>query len=326
MPDALRLMVPMSALRLMVEPHLGGTYAQLLRLARAAEDAGWDALFRSDHLFHPAQPTPPALEAWTTLAGLARDTARIRLGTLVTPMTFRHPSVLAREVATVDEMSGGRVELGVGTGWFEVEHSTLGIPFPSMRERTDRLHEAVEVITRLWTGQPVSYQGTHYRLDGAVARPRPVQDPLPLIVGGHGGRRSTQLAARHATEYNTTSTDPAGAAQTFAAVRAACEAEGRDPATLRTTWMGTVLTGRDEAALRRRLDRYAEWTGGPDGAGDLRSRIEPTNVVGVYEEAAEKLRAYLDAGAQRVYARIWDLDDLDQISEISEELLPRAIR
>ena len=315
-----------AVLRLMVEPHAGGTYAQFLRLARAAEDAGWDAFFRSDHLYFPADPPRPALEAWTTLAGLARDTTRIRLGTLVTPMTFRHPSVLAREVSTVDEMSGGRVEIGVGTGWYDLEHTSLGIPFPSLRERTDRLHEAAEVLTRLWTGRPVSYEGTHYRLDNALALPRPLQDPFPLIVGGHGGRRSTELGARHAAEYNTTSADPDAAAQTYARLRDACTAIGRDPATLRTSWMGNVLVARDDATLRRRLERYAEWTGGAADPDDLRRRIEPTSVVGVYDEAAEKLRAYVDAGASRVYARIWDLDDVDQISEISEELLPRAMR
>jgi len=312
----------------MVEPHFGGTYAQFLRLARAAEDAGWDGFFRSDHLLYPADPPQPALEAWTTLAGLARDTTRIRLGTLVSPMTFRHPALLAREVATVDEMSGGRVEIGVGAGWYDLEHTSLGIPFPPLGERTDRLHEAVEVITRLWTGQPVSYRGHHYRLDGALALPRPVQDPFPLIVGGHGGRRSTELGARHGAEYNTTSIDPDGARQTFERVRAACESIGRDPATLRTSWMGTVLVAGDDAALRRRVERYAEWTGGlgEDSVDSLRARLESKNVVGVYDEAAEKLRAYVDAGAERIYARIWDLDDVDQVAEISEELLPRAAR
>lgn len=322
----LRVMVAMTAtLRLMVEPHAGGAYAQFLRVARAAEDAGWDAFFRSDHLYFPADSPRPALEAWTTLAGLARETTRIRLGTLVTPMTFRHPSVLAREVATVDEMSGGRVEIGVGTGWYDLEHTSLGIPFPSLRERTDRLHEGVEVLTRLWTGQPVSYQGRHYRLDKAVAHPRPVQDPLPLIVGGHGGRRSIELGARHAAEYNITSIDPRGAAETYEKARAACSATGRDPATLRTSWMGNVLVARDEATLRRRLERYIAWTGGPADVDDMRARIESNSVIGVYDQAAEKLRAYLDAGASRIYARIWDLDDLDQIAEISEEVLPRAV-
>ena len=309
----------------MLEPQQGGTYAQMLRAVRAAEDAGFDAAFRSDHLLTIGGPPQPALEAWTSLAALARDTSRIRLGTLVTPLTFRHPSVLAREITTVDELSGGRLEVGVGTGWFEAEHTSLGLPFPPMRERTDRLHEAVEVMTRLWTGEPVSYAGQHFRLDGAVGLPRPVQDPLPLLVGGHGGRRSTQLAARFAAEYNTTSIDPAGAAETYAKARGACSEAGRDPSSLRLSWMGTVLVARDEATLRRRIERLAVWSGSPGAAPDaVRERIEAHSVVGVYDRAAEKLRAYIEAGAERIYARIWDLDDLDQISEVITELLPRA--
>jgi F420-dependent oxidoreductase-like protein len=311
----------------MLEPQQGGTYAQLLRAVRAAEDAGYDAAFRSDHLLSIGRGPQPALEAWTTLAAFARDTSRIRLGTLVTPMTFRHPSVLARQVSTVDELSGGRLEVGVGTGWFEAEHTSLGIPFPPMRERTDRLHEAVEVMTRLWTGQRVSFEGSYYQLHDAIALPRPVQDPLPLLVGGHGGRRSTALGARFAAEYNTTSTDPAGATTTYAAARSACTDVGRDPATLRLSWMGTVVTAGDEGTLRRRLEQAADWSGMPGTpAGEVRSRIEAHSVVGVYDEAAQKLRAYIDAGAERIYARIWDLDDLDHIAEIASELLPRAVR
>jgi F420-dependent oxidoreductase-like protein len=311
----------------MLEPQQGGTYAQMLRVVRAAEDAGFDAAFRSDHLLTIGGPPQPALEAWTTLAALARDTTRIRLGTLVSPMTFRHPSVLAREVVTVDEISGGRVELGVGTGWFEPEHTTLGIPFPPLRERTDRLHEAVEVITRLWTGDPVSFPGRYYQLAGAVALPRPVQTPLPLLVGGHGGRRSTSLAARFAAEYNTTSIDPAGAAATYEKVRAACSEAGRDPSSLRLSWMGTVLVARDDAALRRRLQRAAAWSGTPDvSADDMLARLSVHGVVGVYDHAAEQLRAYVEAGAERIYARVWDWDDPDQISEIATELLSRASR
>lgn len=259
------------------------------------------------------------------LAGLARDTTRIRLGTLVSPMTFRHPSVLAREVVTVDEMSGGRVELGVGTGWFEAEHATLGIPFPSQRERSDRQEEAVEVITRLWTGQPSSFDGQYYRLDNAIALPRPVQDRLPIVVGGHGGRRSTSLGARHAAEYNTTSIDPAGAAETYGKVRAACEQAGRDPASLRLSWMGTVLVAPDDATLRRRIERFAAANGTPGAdIAQVMERLAAHSVVGVYDQAAEKLQAYIDAGAERIYARVLDLDDLDQISEIATELLPRA--
>jgi F420-dependent oxidoreductase-like protein len=314
-------------LRLMLEPQQGGTYAQFRAVTQAAEQAGYDAVFRSDHLMAIGGAPQPALEAWTVLAGLARDTTRVRLGTLVTPMTFRHPSVLARQVVTVDEMSGGRIELGVGTGWFEAEHRTLGIPFPAMRERTDRLEECVEVITRLWTGQPVSYEGRYYGLDDAVALPRPVQNPLPLLVGGHGGPRSTSMGARFAAEYNTTSIDPEGAAQTYAKARAACEAIGRDPASLRLSWMGTVLVGRDDAAVRRRAQRLAEWNGMPDADPvSVVERTAPHSAVGTYDQAADKLRAYVDAGAERIYARIFDLDDLDQISEIAGEVLPRVVR
>ena len=311
----------------MLEPQQGGSYAQFRAVAHAAEQAGYDAVFRSDHLLTIGGAPQPALEAWTMLAGLARDTTRIRLGTLVTPTTFRHPAVLAREVVTVDEMSGGRIELGVGTGWFEPEHRSLGIPFPSMRERTDRQEECVEVITRLWTGQPVSYQGRYYRLDDAVGLPRPVQDPLPLLVGGHGGPRSTSLGARFAAEYNTTSIDPDGAAQTYAKARAACEAIGRDPASLRLSWMGTVLVGRDDATVCRRVQRMAASNGMPDAdPGAVLERIAAHSAAGTYDQAAEKLRAYVDAGAERIYARVLDLNDLDQISEIATEVMPRVVR
>jgi len=309
-------------LRLMVEPHTGGTYAQFLRLARAAEDADYDAFFRSDHLYFDADPPRPALEAWTTLAALARDTARIRLGTLVTPATFRHPSVLAREVATVDELSGGRLEIGMGTGWYDIEHTTLGIPFPPQRERTEMLEEAVEVVRLLWSGKRVSFAGRHHRLDSAVALPRPVQDPFPLIVGGHGGPRSVALAARHASEYNTTSIDPAGAAETYRKAREACERAGRDPDTLRLSWMGTVLVAPDQNTLRHRAERMAAWTGSPgEDADQLIAAISARSVVGVHEQAAERLREYAGAGAQRIYARIWDLDDVDQVAEIQGSVL-----
>jgi F420-dependent oxidoreductase-like protein len=311
-------------LRLMLEPQQGGTYAQMLRVALAAEAAGYDAVFRSDHLLAIGAPPGPALEAWTTLAALARDTTRIRLGTLVTPMTFRHPAVLAREVATVDELSGGRLEMGAGTGWFEPEHRSLGIAFPPLRERTDRLFESVEAITLLWRGEPVSYQGRYVTLDHAHALPRPVQDPFPLIVGGLGGPRSVALAVRFAAEYNTTSTDPAGAARTYAAARAACENAGRDPATLRLSWMGTVLVARDDAGLRRRAEAMGRWSGAGDDVDRMLARMAAHSVVGTHEQAAERLAEYVRAGAGRIYARIWDWDDLDQISEVAAEVVTRV--
>lgn len=257
------------------------------------------------------------------LAGLARDTTRIRLGTLVSPVTFRHPSVFARECATVDEMSGGRIEVGVGTGWFGAEHTTLGIPFPPQAERTARLAEQVEVLTRLWSGETVSHQGRWYQLDGAQALPRPVQDPLPLIVGGHGGPRSVALGAQHAAEYNTTSIDPPGAVATYRRAREACERVGRDPASLRVSWMGTVLVAADVETLRRRAAQVAEWTGGPGmDPDDVIARIAENGVAGVHAQAAEQLQRYVDAGAERIYARIWDLDDLGQISEIAQAVWP----
>jgi F420-dependent oxidoreductase-like protein len=308
-------------LRLMLEPQQGGSYDDLLRVVRAAEAAGWDAAFRSDHLLTIGAAPQPALEAWTTLAALARDTTRIRLGTLVTPMTFRHPSVLAREVATVDQLSGGRLELGAGTGWFEPEHTTLGIPFPSQRERTDRLGECLEAMALLWTGKPVSYSGRHVSLHDAVALPRPVQSPFPIVLGGHGGARSVAMAARFAAEYNTTSTDPSGAARTYAAARAACERAGRDPMSLRLSWMGTVLVARDDAALRRRAARMAAWSGVRGDAEAVLSAIAARSVVGVHGQAVEQLAAYVRAGAERIYARIWDLGDVEQISEIAAEVM-----
>ena len=310
-------------LRVMVEPHMGGTYAQLLAIARAVEEVGGDTFFRSDHLRQGGERPRPALEAWTVLAGLARDTSRIRLGTLVSPVTFRHPAVFARECVTVDEMSGGRVEVGVGTGWFDAEHATLGIPFPPQGERTARLAEEVEVFTRLWSGEKVSFAGRFYELHDAQALPRPVQDPLPLIVGGHGGPRSVALGARHAAEYNTTSTDAAGAANTYRLAREACERTGRDPMSLRVSWMGTVLVAPDLATLRRRAAKVAEWTGSPGTDPDeVIATIAEKSVAGVYAQAAEQLHSYVEAGAERIYARIWDLDDLDQISEIAQQVWP----
>jgi F420-dependent oxidoreductase-like protein len=295
-------------LRLMLEPQEGAPYAKLLAAARAAEAAGYDGVFRSDHLLTIGGSPQPALEAWTTLAALARDTSRVRLGTLVTPMTFRHPAVLAREVATVDELSGGRLELGVGAGWFEPEHVSLGIPFPTLRERMDRLAESVEVMTLLWRGEPVDHRGEHLQLQGAHALPRPVQDPLPIIVGGGGRDRTIAVAVRFAAEYNTTSCDPKLAARVFSAVREGCESSGRDPATLRLSWMGSVVVAADEARLRRRTEHMKSWSG---------------SVVATYDQAAELFAEYAQAGAQRIYARIWNLDDLDQISEIATEVMGR---
>jgi F420-dependent oxidoreductase-like protein len=239
-------------LRIMTEPQEGATYDDLLALAQASERLGFDAFFRSDHLqsFGEEDPGPGSTEAWATLAGLARDTSRIRLGTMVTSATFRLPGMLALTVATVDAMSNGRVELGLGAGWYEREHASFGIPFAPVGERFDRLEEQLRVITGLWAtppGETFSFAGAHYTVTDNPALPRPVQAPHPpLIVGGIGVRRTPELAARFATEYNVPFQQLDVTAAAFDRTRAACETAGRDPATLVFSVAQTLAVGSDE--------------------------------------------------------------------------------
>jgi F420-dependent oxidoreductase-like protein len=225
-------------LRIFTEPQQGASYATLRRVAMAAEDLGFDAFFRSDHYLKMGSVSgePGPSDAWTTLAGLAVETSRIRLGTLVTSATFRYPGPLAVAVAGVDEISGGRVELGIGAGWFEAEHAAYGVPFPPVGERFDRLEEQLAIITGLWEtapGEKFSYQGTHYQLTDSPALPKPVQRPRPpVIVGGHGPRRTPALAARYADEFNVAFSPVGVVAAQFGRVREACAATGRDPSAL----------------------------------------------------------------------------------------------
>ena len=245
-------------LRIFTEPQQGASYDTLLAVARATEDLGFDAFFRSDHYLAMGRDgLPGPTDAWITLAGLARETTRIRLGTLVSPVTFRLPGPLAVSVAQVDAMSGGRVELGLGAGWFEREHAAYGIPYPTAApERFDRLEEQLEIITGLWStpvGETFSYDGRHYQLADSPALPKPVQQPgPPIVIGGSGKRRTPALAARFAAEYNANFTVPDDGAAQFARVRAACEEIGRDPATLVLSAAHTVCCGRDEAEFARR--------------------------------------------------------------------------
>ena len=226
--------------RIFVEPQQGATYQQLLEVARATEAGGFDALFRSDHyLTMGGDGLPGPTDAWVTLAGLARETSRIRLGTLVTSSTFRWPGILAITVAQVDEMSGGRIELGLGTGWYDGEHTAYGIPFPPVGQRFERLEEQLNILTGLWTtppGETFSFDGAHYQLKDSPALPKPVQAPHPpLIVGGGGPKRTPRLAATFADEFNLPFSSLDDTVAQFGRVRAACEAISRDPATLRTT-------------------------------------------------------------------------------------------
>ena len=308
-------------LRIFTEPQQGATYDQLLAIARQAERCGFDAFFRSDHYLKmgSVDGLPGPTDAWTTLAGLARETSRIRLGTLVTCSTFRHPGVLAIQVAQVDAMSGGRVELGLGTGWYDQEHSAYGIPFPPLGERFERLEEQLEIITGLWTtpvGTSFNFEGRHYRVTDSPALPKPVQAPRPpIIIGGGGPRRTPRLAARFGDEFNLPFSPPDFCRQQYDRVRAACEKRGRDPKTIRMTAAVVVCCGADEAEVGRR----AAAIGRPP------EELRRNGVAGTPSEVTERLSEWASAGAETAYLQVLDLDDLDHIQLIAEEVMPQLV-
>ncbi|MBT2516249.1 LLM class F420-dependent oxidoreductase [Streptomyces sp. ISL-90] len=297
------------------EPQQGASYDDQLAQASATERLGFDGWFRSDHYLamDDSDGMPGPTDAWTTLAGLARETRRIRLGTLVSSATFRHPSILAIQVAQVDAMSGGRVELGLGTGWFAEEHAAYGIPFPE--KRFGLLEEQLDVVTGLWStpvGSRFDFSGEHYTLEGSPALPKPVQPRVPIIVGGNGPRRTPAIAARYATEFNIGFRGEDRIAETFDGVRRACEAIDRDPETLRTTVALPTIVATDEADYHRRL---AAIDGDPDTFADV-------NVAGTPEAAVEKLLRLEALGADRVYLQLVDMTDLDHLELIAAEVLP----
>jgi F420-dependent oxidoreductase-like protein len=300
-------------LRIFVEPQQGATYADQLRIAFAAEQLGFDAFFRSDHYLHMGNISgmPGPSDAWATLAALARDTSRIRLGTLVTPATFRLPGPLALTVAQVDEMSGGRVELGLGAGWYAAEHTAYGIPFPDLPERFDRFAEQVEIIDGLLStplGGRYSFAGKHYQLEDAPALPKPVQAPRPpIIVGGEGRSRGASLAARFADEFNTGFKPLQDCVAAIERVRAAAEQTGR---TLVYSLAGDLCVGRDDAELERR----AEVIGRPLDS------MRANGFVGSVAEVQDKLGRLAEHGITRVYLRQWDFTDTDHL-ELAAELL-----
>jgi F420-dependent oxidoreductase-like protein len=305
-------------LRVFTEPQQGASYDDLLAVAREAERLGFDAFFRSDHFLSmgPGSGEPGPTESWVTLAGLARDTERIRLGTMVTSASFRLPGPLAIAVATVDAMSGGRVELGLGAGWFEDEHRAYGIPFPSTRERFDRLEEQLAIVTGLWTtpvGERFDFKGSHYQLTDSPALPKPVQQPRPpVIVGGLGKRRTPALAARYAEEFNV-GFAPLGDFRTLvAAVTAACEQAGRDPSSMTWSTAQVLCCGEDEEAYRRRAAAIGRE---PD-------QLRATGLAGTVAEVTDKLGTFADAGAQRIYLQVLDLSDLDHLRLAAAELAP----
>lgn len=297
------------------EPQQGMSYDDQLAQAQATERLGFDGWFRSDHYLQmgAGDPMPGPTDAWTTLAGLARETSRIRLGTLVSSATFRHPSVLAIQVAQVDAMSGGRVEFGLGTGWFAEEHRAYGIPFPE--RRFGLLEEQLQLITGLWStpvGEVFSFTGQHYTLDRSPALPKPVQARVPVIVGGGGPSRTPAVTARYATEYNRGFVGEHEIAAAFARVHAACDDIGRDPATLRMSVALPTVIATDDATYRRRLDAIH--------AGH--ATFAEVNVAGTPEQAVEKLRRLRDLGADRVYLQLVDARDLEHVELIAAEVLP----
>jgi F420-dependent oxidoreductase-like protein len=298
----------------LLEPLHGGTYDQILALARVTEEAGFDAFFRSDHYLGVEREDTGYLptDSWTTLAGLARDTSRVRLGTLLTAATFRLPGVLATTVATADAMSGGRVELGLGAAWYEREHESLGMPFPPLKERFDRLEEQLAIITGLWRtppGDSFSFPGVHFRLTGCVNPPRPVQSPHPpIIVGGAGPRRTPALAARYADEFN--AAFGPGMRERYDTFRRACEEIGRDPATARLSYVIPVACGTDKAEVERRMET-------------IRSpALRDAAASGSPEAVADRLAELAADGADTIYLHIYDIHDLDHVRLLGEQVLP----
>ncbi|GGO20760.1 LLM class F420-dependent oxidoreductase [Microbispora bryophytorum] len=303
-------------MRIFTEPQQGASYDDLLRVAQAAERLGFDAFFRSDHYLRmgDGDPAPGPTDAWITLAGLARETSRIRLGTLVSAATFRLPGPLAISVAQVDQMSGGRVELGLGTGWFEEEHTAYGIPFPSLGERFERLEEQLEIVTGLWAAdKPFSFEGAHYRLADSPGLPKPAQRPRPpVIIGGGGAKRTPRLVARFADEYNVPFHLPEDTAAAFDRVRQACDAAGRETVLLSAAQI--ICAGRDEAEIARRAA----------GIGRNVDELRVNGLAGTPQEIVDKIGRFAEMGAERLYLQVLDLHDLEHLELIAAEVLPHV--
>ncbi len=305
-------------LRIMIEPQQGATYDTQLRFAKAAEELGFSGFFRSDHYLtmSDGDGLPGPTDSWVTLAGLARETSTIRLGTMVTAATFRLPGPLAIQVAQVDQMSGGRVELGLGAGWFEAEHTAYGIPLP--RERHARLAEQLAIVTGLWAtpvGSRFSHDGRFYSLTDAPALPKPVQSPPPVIVGGMGPTRTPELAARYAAEFNAPFQSAASAGEQFGRVREALARHGRAADDLVLSSALTTVVGKNDAEVARRAGAI----------GREVDELRQSSAAGTPAEVADTLGRHAQAGATRAYLQILDLDDLDHLELIAAAVRPQAI-
>ena len=298
----------------MIEGQEGVTWDQWVAIADSCEENGIPALFRSDHYWSVfEQDGRGSLDAWGTICGLAARTSKLRLGTMVSPASFRHPSILAKLVATADRISGGRIEPGMGTGWHEPEHDAYGFEFKPMKERMEVLEEQVEIVTGLWADGEFEFHGRHYDLSGIDALPKPVQQPMPLIMGGNAGPRGAALAARFATEYNTPNPSLGEVRSRRANVVSAWSAAGRDPATVRFSVMTGAAIGRNEKEAEDRLNRIKE----REGTEDLNCEFK-----GSPEQVVEQMTAYRDAGVDRIMIQLLLHDDLEQIEIIGQELAP----
>ena len=306
--------------RIFTEPQQGATYDQLLRLAQLTEELGFDAFFRSDHYLRIGEGPlgPGSTDAWMTLAALGRETSRIRLGTLVTPVTFRLPGPLAIQVAQADAMSGGRVELGMGAGWYDREHEAFGIPFPSTNERFEMLEEQLAILDGLWTapaGETFTFDGKHYQLHASPALPKPAQQPRPpIILGGWGTKRTPRLAAQFADEFNLPFPPVSYFREGCDHVRAACEKINRDPATMRFTAALVACVGTDDAEFERRAAAIGQK---PD---DLRANA----LGGSPAQVVERIQEFSAAGAETIYLQMLDLDDHDHLRLIAAEVIPHV--
>ncbi|MFJ8309531.1 MULTISPECIES: LLM class F420-dependent oxidoreductase [unclassified Streptomyces] len=303
-------------LRIFTEPQQGAGYDTLLTVAKATEDLGFDAFFRSDHYLSmgSADGLPGPTDAWITLAGLARETKRIRLGTLMTAGTFRLPGVLAIQVAQVDQMSGGRVELGLGAGWFEDEHKAYGIPFP--KEKFARLEEQLAIITGLWAtevGRTFDHHGTYYQLSDSPALPKPAQAKVPVLIGGHGAIRTPRLAAQYADEFNIPFASVEDSERQFTRVKAAAETAGRGADDLVYSNALVVCVGKDDAQVARRAAAI----------GREVEELKANGLAGSPAEVVEKIGKYEAIGSSRIYLQLLDLNDLDQLELISAQVLPQ---
>ena len=304
-------------LRIFIEPQQGASYDDQLRMAQHAERLGFDAFFRSDHylVMGDGDGLPGPTDSWVTLGAIARETSTIRLGTLVTAATFRLPGILAISVAQVDAMSDGRIEIGLGTGWFDDEHTAYGIPFPSLGDRFDILTEQLEILTGLWStpvGEKFNYEGSHFRLANSPALPKPVQSPIPLIIGGSGLKRTPALAARFASEYNVPfdSLDDTSAA--FDRVRAAVAAAGRSDDSMIYSAAQVVCVGADEAEFARRASAI----------GREPAELRENGLAGTVDEVIAKAKTFGDVGATRLYLQVLDLSDLDHVELIATQVMP----